>query len=223
MDHTKPLSPLIDLIAKEFPQFYVSVFTNGMSQTIIPAYTQSDVRPFEVCFVPRLQMRGLPALLYYKAEWRALMIAAVDWPEQVFPALTIHELGHALYHRQGRPSATAPPTSDSYIEEEITMHELESLVLNSYSDGGYFQTIDELLRKYRISDTRDLDRLSTSENFLSLDKALRADQTSVAVASILAAQHELAVGMRFIDATEEDHARRLQKKIALYRHLRFGR
>ncbi len=132
-------------IAHRFPNFNITIYEGGLSKSIERAETGELPREsapgetIEICFIPENEYSksAFPSVVWYNAEWQALMIVAVDMPDQLLASLVYHELGHAYAHLvEHAPSSTAPPGSDAYITEELRTHELESLILDRYANGG---------------------------------------------------------------------------------------
>ncbi len=215
---------LSQAIADAFPRLHVMVYTQGMSVRLTQALTPEEALPppnsLELCIIPQHEIGAHPNLLYYKPEWKALMVAAVDWPDAVFAALLFHELGHALRHRQGAPSATAPPNSDAYVDEEVEMHELEAAVLIAASQGQFASSIKAVIA--RAAPVVDwpvaLHQLELGD-LRQLDQTIGADRAGQRVTSVMATQYLLTFGLWAIPQRPTDAAGYQADRRAIYRWL----
>ncbi len=221
MERYRSLSPLADEIYREFSKLRVTYFKDGLS-TFLALSTDSppiQERMLEVCFVPRDQAvrYAFPSSCYYRQDWRALMLAAVRYPDIVFSGLVMHELGHALRHQQGVPSAVAPQQSESYILEEIEMHKLENAVYNAETDGRYYGRVDRIIaRESDARDFRDAVLGITQQDLVELDDVLGAHSAGQAVSNSLTMEHVFSVGLRHIELRVPPDEQ-LAQKVALYR------
>lgn len=218
LNRHKKLSPLAGAIAARFTGFRVSVFNRGGS-IWFSHDDEGTAQKLEVCFYARPYAPAMPATAYYRREWGALMLAGMEWPDRVFPAIVLHELGHAHYAVEGRVSATAPPWSDEYADEEIAMHELEADVLNAESGGAYFREIDMTTARHPVSHFYDALLTLTADDLKALDASVGATHAGAGVSGVLVAQHLTAVGLRYINARTKDETEKLRLKRELYRRV----
>lgn len=93
-------------------------------------------------------------ILLFEPEWHTLLIGAIDWSDVWFEAVSLHELFHAKFLREGSASATALPASDLYMQEEVAAHDLEHAVLNLRTEGKYYAVIQKILDG-KIAATRE--------------------------------------------------------------------
>jgi hypothetical protein len=147
------------------------------------------------------------------------MISATAWPSGLLAAELYHELGHALADKKGFASARASQDSDEYIAEEVAMHELEAVVLNAASKGGYFAKLDAILKREEVSSPKEVRDSVTLEDLRALDRDLGCEKVGPEAAGVLLDEHFLVLGMRYID-THLPVDQRLEAKIELYRWLR---
>jgi hypothetical protein len=209
---------LTQKIYKRFDKLELSIFQNGISQILKRGKVGEDLNlGLEVCFIPKDQIHyNHPNSLYFKQQWNALMIYAFKFPDLFYAAVLYHELGHALYFDEGKPSATAPMFSRLYLDEEVDMTELESEILNVGSGGEYYSTIDALLEEYvSVDDFRELFSKVTVEDLIRIDRSLGLKRTSKEVRSNLGCQHFLALGFRYIDSLNLSEEEKRQRKIDL--------
>lgn len=210
-----------NLIAGRFSDYQVTYSTGFGSMAIQRggAPVAPKKQRLEVCFYAEQEKGQHPGLLYYRTEWQAVMVAAIAWPEKVFAALLYHELGHALAHQQGKPSATAPSNSDSWTEEEVTMHTIEADVLNAVSGGQYYAKITAILRRPGVKSPGEAFLRVTIEDLKEFDRMFESERGGPELASIMVAQHLLTVGFRAIDSSLPQE-KRMAAKRSLYRVIR---
>ncbi|MBI2113186.1 MAG: hypothetical protein HYT50_01230 [Candidatus Wildermuthbacteria bacterium] len=85
-------------------------------------------------------------VVFYDPEWQAVFLPAMEMSFPWFCAILLHELGHARNDKVlGLPEY--PFLSDGWIQEEIQMHELESAVLNDWTNGAYHETIQRIVQE----------------------------------------------------------------------------
>lgn len=220
------VSPLADEIAQTFQNRTVSIFTNGVSMSLFfkensdsTEYNiESDI---EVCFVPQDQTKLLKqgSEFFFRRNWNALMLPAVEYPDAVLSGLLFHELGHALRYRQGAPSSNATTLSDSYIEEEVEMHELEMEIFDKASGGAFIGYIDSIItrEKQKLKTARDAILCVGKEDLRHLDSILGAKQSGPVVSNVLTAQYNISVGLRYLERRQQNVT--MGEKVALYRWL----
>lgn len=155
----KDMNPLTRKIYGAYQHFGITEFYDGMSMFVEPTAKGIEARMeaikhggIEICLVPENQFQKyrnqLPSKLYYRMDWNAIMVVAIEVPLPFRVALMYHELGHA-YKRvvEHAPSAHAPANSDSFIEEELQMHELEYQILVKMSQGKLEELFEEIVRR----------------------------------------------------------------------------
>jgi hypothetical protein len=108
-------------------------------------------------------------LLFFNQAWRSLMISAIDWDSTWLEAISLHELYHAKMYREGAPSATAPPMSDLYVQEEVAAHDLEHKVLNLRTKGAYDKLLNEIIRSKAAASRQELISQITAKDLVRLD------------------------------------------------------
>jgi len=220
-------SELTRALDAAFPTRWITFQRGGISQSVFQddGTASMGLPSLEICFVPRAERGGQPSGLWYKREWNAVMVSAIDWPEKVFPAVLLHEMGHALFAKEKRPSSVAASDTDEFISEEITMHGLEDQVL-ARANGSYriYQQIVTLRLWTRLLDHvgpvswRDLLEKLAIDDLAELDKALGCTGCVREVAGVLFAQYLISLGVATIDSRTPEPDRQ-REKIALYRWL----
>lgn len=215
------VSPATKAIAQAFSRFRVTYSTGGSSMQVMRNNPKVNDQPvgFEICFYARQELNQHPANLYYRREWKAMMVAAIVWPEKVFPALLFHELGHALADKEGRPSAGADDDSDSWIGEEVEMHTIEENVLNATSGARYHNEIDRILNRSNARSPEEASLSFTISDLKELDRILGCEKGGSEVASSMLAEYRLSLGFRYIDSALPERERQ-EAKIAFYRLVR---
>jgi hypothetical protein len=126
------VSPLAEKIAAQ--DFRVTYFQNGQPVRD-PGWPTTQLL---VAFVPHSEEGNVerPAFLYFDQDLNAVVIFGLKWPSDGWvAAITMHELGHALYFQEGRASAMAPQGSDAWVAEEVEMYGVETAVLNAATDN----------------------------------------------------------------------------------------
>jgi hypothetical protein len=163
---------------------------------------EDDSGLIKIMYVPEEGFsRNFPAMLFYDQNNQMLVMAAIEWPtEDVFAAMLYHELGHALRHRVDKaPSATAPPNSVEYRLEEIEMHWLEAQILDKASGGDYFAYLDSIVFGHpEAKSASELIQTMRLKDYRKLDEIVGAKDASFHVAGILFPEHNLALGIRYI-------------------------
>lgn len=91
--------------------------------------------------------------------------------------------------------------SDSWIDEEIIMHELEGNILNYLTKDAYYEAIDKIVKRIPISNWQPNFVLNalTLNDLLFLDKILDCQNVCQEVAEITLPQIIITIGMRAID------------------------
>lgn len=123
-----------------------------VEETRLPLH---DPAKIEVVFYGRFAYRHSKIrerLLFYDGEWRALILAALNYADdRMFAAILAHELWHAKKHREGAASAIAHTLTDPWVDEELEAHALETEVLSEATKRSYTRRLGEIIRKYRKS------------------------------------------------------------------------
>lgn len=209
-------------------QFTLTEFVDGASRRILTdeegAQVEAGKKPdfvtgIEICVVPESQRRRhpFPSELYYRQEWGALMVIAVGIPDPFFAALLYHELDHAYKHQVLRaPSSTAPPASDSYVEEEVQAHELEHEILDKAVNGQLSQLYDQIMRRRTFTRVADALLAVTVTDLVEFDRLFGLVEAGERMASIYAAQFYMGLGIYVINQTVSPD-RRLAEKVVFYR------
>lgn len=150
------------------------------------------------------------------------MMAGVEYPEIIFAGLLYHELGHAYeFLIEKSPSSVASAQTFEYCEEEVGMHELESIIFDQGSNGEYFKIIDEIVnRTGRGKDAKEAIFNITHVDLNHLNEVLGCAQVGTDVAGVIIINHLLITGFRYIDLHIEKN--KLQEKVNLYYWLRFN-
>ena len=219
----RSVSALAGEIATVFPQSWVSIYNRGITQALVRGDPTQPFSPspeaIEICFIPHDQRSHgrHPSHFYYHAAFRGLMLSALEFPDRVMAGLLFHELGHALRHRQGAASATAPSDSEAYAQEEVEMHALEADVFNAVSAGRYYALLDAVVdRPPLAADEREAIVKLTASDLAALDEALGASGCGTAVANALTAQYAFSVGLRYVQRNCPE-AERPTRSVQLYR------
>lgn len=211
-------SPLTEEIYQNFNQFFTSTFFNGGSRVTMEGTI--DMKELqgktEVCFFSKSDdaREKIGGIVWYREDWRALMIAGIRWSSPHLSGLLYHELYHALQHRKGQSSTIA---SEKDIREEVDAHELEMVVFDYLTNGAYFKEAERVLLEHQEMRNERVLLGSVSTNvFFRLDRVLGLENTGADIRGTSVAQHLVTLGFKFIDrrgGTKED-------KIALYRWIR---
>lgn len=203
-------SPIVEEIAGYFKDVYFGYEFNGQPVSTVSDEVITAPKTVGIIFYSRADQGQHPAKLYYSAEKRAVMVAAIDWNQTFAVAAILHELGHALYQFQGKPSASAPDNSDEWIEEEVAMHELEMKLLDVQTAGQYLSVAKGIVSRMGRSDFDGLLSGVTKEDLDSLDNVLGSPSSDEAGSR--ATQHLLTLA---ILQTQGDR----KKLVACYRIL----
>jgi len=216
------VSPLSKRIASQFKELFVSILTEeGVSVSNSLQKEEVLKQPdIEICFIAANIFRQHPNAVYYSRQRRSLMIAGVEWPETVFAGMLFHEAGHALFDIVDHaPSASANPRSNSYISEEIVMHELEIQVVDAATGGAFLQEIDKIIQRTPAKTPQDLVYRASLSNWQRLDEIMGATTAGPIVSDINSAQYDIALAFRFIEKRGGGRS----GKVAFYRWFRFER
>jgi hypothetical protein len=144
-----------------------------------------------------------------------LEIDAITTP--VMLGCLAHEVGHYIMHRDRKfkldDTGTVP-----WITEEVNMHELEGMVLNSLTEGRWNTFVNKLAAKYQGSATEFLSSI-TDEDFQELEKILGIEKCGPNTASIITAQLRLQL---FFNLTDKVHTgeNRMVRKNQVYTTMR---
>lgn len=217
------VSGLAQAIVDQFPSLWVSYDAGGFTQTVVRSATEP--RPevtLEACFIPQDTHERLehPAHFYYRPEWEALMLAALDVPDGAYAGILLHELTHALRHRQGMLSPTTSVAHEAYVAGEVEAHELESAVFDAVSGGAFTAALDAVIdRAPAAADCRAVVLTLQRDDLRRLDAAIGATPAGVTITRTLATHYVYALGSRFI-SRRTDPSQHTPQRIALYRWIR---
>ncbi len=223
IERYRSTSPLTQEIAKAFPKFHFSLTIGGSSVTLAHHKDELSIDPItglEIAFIPMMEKDFHPSRLYYDAKIKRLALAGITWPEKVLPGFLYHELGHGWYDQQGKPSATAPPDSELFAQEEVEMHELQNEVFNKASDGAYAKTLDALLDARKPDNWQDAALGITPAEMQRLDDVLGCRDAGEVVANMMGGQYSFALGTRYITRDTMTPEVKTAWKTQLYRFLR---
>jgi hypothetical protein len=201
LENTKHTNPLTEEIAKTFPQFVTSIYRQGISAITVRGHMTPEFleNKLEICFVSGREFRDdkLPAALYFREDWNAVMMAAVRWPEPFFSAVLFHELGHALRHKA---RSSSPEDQTKWLAEEVEMHELEGEILNARTGGKYFEALDRIIAKNRsCRDTHELLAEFRTKDLFELDRIIGLEKQGILIRNSSCAEHAALLGFRYID------------------------
>lgn len=217
----RSVSPLAEKVAKRFDTLTITIMEpTGISMTVAgPNQLVPDLsKSTEVCFMPKNAfLDSMPSNLYWDKEWSAVKIAALDWPEKFLPGILFHELGHGLCQFEpGAVVLVSATAEDRYTEEEILMHELELVVIDSACGGAYVKMLDRIITKHSAQNWSDLFQKVTLSDLQDLDRVLGAERSGERVSQAIIAQDYVALGLRIIERGKLS----LSEKLAMYRWLR---
>ncbi len=215
LERAAPASPLATQIASTFTNFVITMYVNGSAIAI----SKGDMDPkavsntIEVCFFPEDQyLKGeIDSSLFYKPNWDAAMIAAIGWPETFFSGVLMHEIGHAHWKRtKGQP----PNFTRDWFIDEVTMHELETRVLDHLTSQKYSQKLLEIYNKNSSAPTSaDFVAGVDMKDLLDLDQIIGVQDNGHAVRGAAATQHIVQLGFTYIENKQGS----LDDKIIHYR------
>ena len=194
--------------------FVPSVYYQGVSMFIgYPQETCIDAlgphEGLELCFLSKADSWLHHAHVYFLPEWRALLMPGIEWESDALLAgIMYHELLHGFLD-EGR---VIQQNIDDYLAEEVKAHELETVVMNSATNGALLTFIDALSEQYR--DERLSKRLSyiTPEDIEIYFEIIKATHAGMVEKSLALAQFYMMVGCRMIDREEKDAGRALARK-----------
>lgn len=217
------INDLTRAIADQFPRVWASYDAGGFTHTVMRSAAEPRLEgALEVCFIPRdtYARQGHPAHFYYRPEWEALMLAGLEMPDGAYAGILLHELGHALRHRQGTLSPTTSVDSETYVAGEVEMHELESAVFDAVSGGEFTAALDAVIDRVPSATDCRVSVLGLNRDDLRrLDSAIGATSAGVTITRTLATHYVYALGSRFI-SRRVDVAQHQAHRIALYRWIR---
>ncbi len=220
-NHYGNLTPETGQVKKAYSDFNVGVAINTPQGPGVSIDTLSHPNGrVTVVFFPQEDVPYHPSALWYDKTNNTVFVAAVVWPETVFPAVLIHELYHALQAEQGAASASAPTDSPEYMAEEVAAHNLEAKVMDHATGGEYFKLMDGFLAERGISDWKEAYKALTKENLMKLDAVFKTSDAGINVLTALVAQHIYVAGMRSIEQSIIDKSERLAAMIEYYQHTR---
>ncbi len=221
----KDVSPLTSRIFEKFHDLKPTMFRNGGSYDARLADGGTSPLLFggwEICFFSQGDMKHFrfPAYAYWRSDWKAVVIADLEWPTPILGGLLYLTLGHGLREITGHAerttqtfSAIEPPGS-----REAEMHELQAKVVDFLSEGKYLARCDEILKKYSGAKTPAelLSSLAVGD-LLALDGVVGARMNGLDVSSTTVSQHLIVLGLRFIASTGGS----LKEKAAFYEWFRW--
>lgn len=157
-------------------RLYATVYTSADATLALSrreVALQDLSQRMELCLVPRensgaRRLRGSKAL--YLDSWHALMLAAIDWSDEWFDAIVLHELSHAMIARTTPQSSESPMFSDPWIQEEAYTHDLESRVLTYRSNGCYSEALTAITEERPAATLSGFFASITTEDLLRLDR-----------------------------------------------------
>lgn len=194
-------------IADYFEQIYLGYEMNGKLLTTSSDTIVRDPKSVGIVFYSRQDMARHPASLWYDREKKAILVAAFDWDPNFIGAAIIHELGHALYDRQGRPSSTSANTTDEWIKEELDMHVLEMKLLDAKSGGKYFKAADQVLAGLGgLDDPVEILSVVDEGHLEALDAAI-TETVSQEEAGLYVTQHALTLAARSTNGSTTEMVR----------------
>lgn len=211
-------------IADRFPRLQASVFVQGASRQLfrehdfVAAVTGEG---FEICFVPENEQDDpslVPNCAWYRAEWHAVMLYAVDVPDDVLAGLLYHELFHAVTHHDGATSATAQFISDDFVAEEVYAHDrIETAVLDRATHGAFAKLVAKVVGRKTGKEQHlaELLELIRQEDLAMLDTMLQIEQSGPLVTGAVFAQFEIAILFAYADSTKTP----VEEKLRSYRWL----
>lgn len=197
----KHASPLASNIASAFPLFMTTQFEKGGSVHT----TQGDINPeelkfaLEVCFVPQNEFygRNFPSTLFYRQDWKAVMIGGINWPDPFFAGVLMHELGHAYRHKIGASHQNFTP---GWFQEEVDMYDLQGQVFDHLTERRYSQTLDAIYESH-ASATNVVQFMTflSSEDLLKLDRVIKIEQSGYEVRGAACTGHAVLLGFTYLE------------------------
>ena len=223
MKKSAGVSPLATQLYRETKKVQLSKFANGASLKFFNGkFEDLGKDTIEICMIPmdqyQIYRQKIPAALWYRKDWKALMITAIDFSDAFLTALVYHEMGHWLRHKQGASSATAMTGSDSFISEEVEMHELEYKVLNFFSKGKLKKLMKSICARSKSKENpKDALNYVTRDDLVAFDVMLGTVDAGQRTIGTYGAQFLTSVGLECINQnTNSDQAK---AKIKYYRWL----
>lgn len=212
------VSPLAKEIVQTFPKPIASAFVKGMS--LILSMSKEPELPkepgvLEICFISKDQIANSPGRISYRKDWRAVMMAAIDYPPTIFPGLVFYGMSHAYFDQKGAPGSTAPPESYEYMEQEVKANELEIEILDAAVKGKYYKYIDSVLKSMKPKTFREIIDNITPENLWELEKILNCPNCPKEIAGTMLGVYYFSFGARYISSLPL--ANPMDEKVALYR------
>lgn len=210
-----------EMFGDRFIPSLFSSFQGGTTRTIskelkIPHGSKNQEVVFYGHFAldhPRIRHR----LLFYDPDWRALIVAALNFNDKVWhDVILIHELWHAKMHREGNPTAIAPMLSDSWVTEELQAHDLEQEILNARTGGEYKRRLQTVTARRAAKNLKDFLLKLQTEDFVLLDSLFKPSiQEEV---DIRAAQYALSLSQAWL-ASQYQGDELNMRRTEVYRYL----
>lgn len=215
---SKSASPHAREVAEAFPRFLVTQFINGGSIAVKDGdFNQGDLNgAIEVCFIPESEFRRgyMGSTLFYRGDWNAVMIGAVNWPDTFFRGVLMHELGHALENKRGRRMRNF---TREWFEEEVAMHKLETQVFDHSTAGQYSGKLLQIYKKHQNESSVIKFMASISANeMLELDEVIGVRDCGNDVRGPACTQHMVSLGFVYIDQKNAS-ASNMDAKVEHYR------
>ncbi|MEO8638017.1 MAG: hypothetical protein ABI430_03915 [Candidatus Taylorbacteria bacterium] len=194
-------SELSTKISTTFTAFFTSQFLNGgsvLSKT--GTIDQEEMRrSLEICFLPESEFRKgqLPSVLFYRSDWNAVMIGAINWSDPFFIGVLMHELGHAYQKKMG---ARYSNFSQEWFEEEVAMHELEAHVLDHLTTNSYTKTLATVYDRHsQAPAVTEFMAVVSARDLLELDRAIGVHENGYDVRGVACTEHIVMLGFTFLD------------------------
>lgn len=80
----------------------------------------------------------------FHSQKNGIGVVALNWGGPLYEARLIHEIGHDLRVKENAASSSAPVDSDPWLDEELEMNALETLVLNRASNGRFGKLLETI-------------------------------------------------------------------------------
>jgi len=179
--------------------FNITVFRDGGSMTV-SKNGSFDPKKGEICFIPSKECARfrIRESFYFRHDWQAVMVKAINYPEILYRAYLMHELGHGFRLNQDPAQSKLLFPAMEHIHEELEMHELGYKILNKHTGSKYQSTTDEIITK-KISDSwHDLISKITTTDLIEMDRAIGAERVGGEVCETVLADHLLYLGWRFL-------------------------
>jgi hypothetical protein len=126
----------------------------------------------EIWLMPFPSSAGQPYLIHFTNVEGMIILAGFNWGKTWFESDILHELMHAEYQLEGRPSARAPADSDLWDSEEVEAGEFQRRILDLATKNAYSATASMIAGSTSATNLQEFMGGLTADNIRELDSTV---------------------------------------------------